>query len=116
MISNAMTELSRSDKTQPVVPLSVCLTMSRTYIEHDLQNALREELKNQNLPISVTTIITQVRVDASDPAFENPTKSIGSFFTKEQAEEVAKKYGYLMKEDTASPKPVEIVEIDTIRA
>jgi carbamate kinase len=124
MISNAMTELSMVDKTQPLIPLSVCVAMSQAYIGYDLQNALKEELKNRNKDIPVTTMVTQVRVDASDPAFLNPTKPIGKFMTEEQADEIAAKYGYVMKEDAgrgyrrmvASPKPVEIVEIDAIKA
>lgn len=124
MISNAMTELSMVDKAQPLIPLSVCVAMSQAYIGYDLQNALREELKNRNRDIPVTTMVTQVRVDASDPAFLNPTKPIGKFMTEEQADEIATKYGYVMKEDAgrgyrrmvASPKPVEIVEIGAIKA
>ena len=73
--------------------------------------------------IPVATMITQVRVDENDPAFENPSKPIGRFLTKEQADEMAEKYNYIMKEDAgrgyrrvvASPKPQEIVEIGTIR-
>jgi len=124
MISNAMTELSMADKSQPLTPLSVCVAMSQAYIGYDLQNALREELKNRGMNMPVTTMVTQVRVDAGDPAFQNPTKPIGKFLTKEQADEIAEKYGYIMKEDSgrgyrrvvASPKPAEIVEIDAIRA
>ncbi len=124
MISNAMTELSKVDKTQPQIPLSVCVAMSQAYIGYDLQNALREELLNRKKDIPVATMVTQVRVDASDPAFQNPTKPIGQFFTKEEADEVAAKYGYIMKEDAgrgyrrvvASPKPAEIIEIGAIKA
>ena len=124
MISNAMTELSKADKAQPQIPLSVCVAMSQAYIGYDLQNALREELLNRKKDIPVATMVTQVRVDASDPAFQNPTKPIGQFFTKEEADEVAAKYGYIMKEDAgrgyrrvvASPKPAEIIEIGAIKA
>ena len=124
MISNAVTELSRVDKTQPLIPLSVCVAMSQAYIGYDLQNALREELLNRDKDIPVVTMVTQVRVDASDPAFENPTKPIGQFLTKEEADEISAKQGYLMKEDAgrgyrrvvASPKPAEIIEIGAIKA
>lgn len=124
MISNAMTELRKVDKAQPLIPLSVCVAMSQAYIGYDLQNALREELLNRKKDIPVATMVTQVRVDASDPAFENPTKPIGQFFSKEEADEVTAKYGYVMKEDAgrgyrrvvASPKPAEIIEIEAIKA
>lgn len=123
MINNAMAALSREDVTQPNTPLSVCVAMSQAYIGYDLQNALREELKNRGLNKPVTTMITQVRVDENDPAFEHPTKPVGHFMTKEQADYAAKEYGHMMIEDSgrgyrrvvASPRPIEIVEIDAIR-
>lgn len=123
MINNAMAALSREDSSQPNTPLSVCVAMSQAYIGYDLQNALREELKNRGLNIPVTTMITQVRVDEKDPAFAHPTKPVGHFMTKEQAEYAAREYGHIMVEDSgrgyrrvvASPHPVEIVEIDAIR-
>lgn len=124
MINNAMAALSREDAKQPNTPLSVCVAMSQAYIGYDLQNALLEELKNRginNMPVS--TMITQVRVDLDDPAFESPSKPIGHFMTKEEAEEAERKYDYITKEDSgrgyrrvvASPKPQEIVEIGAIR-
>lgn len=125
MINNAMAALSREDAKQPETPLSVCVAMSQAYIGYDLQNALREELYNRKIyDIPVATMITQVRVDADDPAFDSPSKPIGHFMTKEEAEAAEKKYGYATKEDAgrgyrrvvASPKPVEIIEIGAIRS
>lgn len=125
MINNAMAALSREDSKQPETPLSVCVAMSQAYIGYDLQNALREELYNRKIyDIPVATMITQVRVDADDPAFDSPSKPIGHFMTKEEAESAEKKYGYAIKEDAgrgyrrvvASPKPVEIIEIGAIRS
>lgn len=124
MINNAMIALTHEDAAQPNTPLSVCVAMSQAYIGYDLQNALREELLNRNITdIPVATMITQIRVDENDPAFLSPSKPIGKFMTAEQAEEVSHKYDYIMKEDAgrgyrrvvASPKPVEIIEIGTIR-
>ena len=125
MINNAMAALSREDSAQPNTPLSVCVAMSQAYIGYDLQNALREELWNRGIKdIPVSTMVTQVRVDADDPAFLNPSKPIGKFLTKEDADTVASKYGHDMREDAgrgyrrfvASPKPKEIVEIGAIRS
>lgn len=125
MINNAMAALSREDETQPNTPLSVCVAMSQAYIGYDLQNALREELLNRGINnIPVTTMITQVRVDADDPAFNAPSKPIGHFMSEEQAKIAEEKYGYVMKEDAgrgyrrvvASPKPTEIIEIGAIRS
>ena len=125
MINNAMSALSREDPSQPNTPLSVCVAMSQAYIGYDLQNALRAELLNRKLTdIPVTTMITQIRVDAEDPAFNAPSKPIGHFMTEEQAKIAEEKYGYIMKEDAgrgyrrvvASPKPAEIIEIGAIRS
>ncbi len=124
MINNAMIALTHEDLEQPNTPLSVCVAMSQAYIGYDLQNALREELLNRNITdIPVATMITQVRVDENDPAFQNPSKPIGKFVDAEQAKMMEEKFHYIMKEDAgrgyrrvvASPKPAEIVEIGTIR-
>lgn len=125
MINNAMSALTREDPKQPNTPLSVCVAMSQAYIGYDLQNALREELVNRNMNnIPVTTMITQVRVDENDPAFNSPSKPIGHFMTAEEAKLAEEKYGYITKEDAgrgyrrvvASPSPAEIIEIGAIRS
>ena len=124
MIQNAMTELTRSDPEKYIpCPLSVCVAMSQGYIGYDLQNALREELLDRGLRKSVSTVLTQVEVDPEDPAFKNPTKPIGAFMTKEEAEKMVAERGYDVMEDAgrgyrrvvASPQPQSIVEIDSIR-
>lgn len=124
MINNAMAALTREEPKHPNVPLSMCVAMSQAYIGYDLQNALREELRNRGIQdIPASTMITQVRVDENDPAFEKPSKPIGHFMTKEQAEFAEKEYHYVVAEDSgrgyrrmvASPKPIEIVEIGAIR-
>ena len=90
MINNAMIALTHEDEKQPNTPLSVCVAMSQAYIGYDLQNALREELFNRGIhDIPVATMITQVRVDADDPAFETPSKPIGKFLSKEEADVMA---------------------------
>ncbi len=125
MINNAMAALTRENAAQPNTPLSVCVAMSQAYIGYDLQNALREELYNRNIKdMPVATMITQVRVEKEDPAFQNPSKPIGHFMTQEEARFAEENYGYVTKEDAgrgyrrvvASPKPAEIVEIGAIRA
>jgi len=125
MINNAMAALSRENPKQPNTPLSVCVAMSQAYIGYDLQNALREELWNRNIcDIPVATMVTQIRVDNDDSAFQNPTKPIGHFMNEEQARHAEEEYGYVMKEDSgrgyrrvvASPMPAEIIEIGAIRS
>ena len=124
MVNNAMIALTHEDVQQPNTPLSVCVAMSQAYIGYDLQSALREELLNRGIfDIPVATMITQVRVDENDPAFQAPSKPIGKFVTAKQAKMMEENFDYVMKEDSgrgyrrvvASPKPVEIVEISTIR-
>lgn len=123
MINIAMGEIVKKEKKYSEVPMSVCVAMSQGYVGYDLQNTIREELLNRNINKGVSTIITQVEVDGADKAFENPTKPIGSFMTKEEADELIKK-GENVIEDAgrgyrrvvASPKPQSIIEIDTIKS
>ena len=124
MIQNAMTELTRSDPEKYIpCPLSVCVAMSQGYIGYDLQNGLREELLDRGINKGVATVLTQVEVDPHDPAFQNPTKPIGAFMTKEEADALVKERDYKVIEDAgrgyrrvvASPKPVSIVEIQSIQ-
>ncbi len=125
MIQDAMTELVRSDPVSHIpCPLSVCVAMSQGYIGYDLQNALREEMLDRGIGKGVATVLTQVEVDPEDPAFAKPTKPIGSFMTKDEAMRMVEERQYDVMEDAgrgwrrvvASPQPVSIVEIDTIRS
>ena len=124
MINNAMAALTREVEGQPNTPLSVCVAMSQAYIGYDLQNALHEELLNRGIEhLPTMTMVTQVLVDKNDPGFQNPTKPIGHFMTKEEAEYAEKNYDYVVKEDSgrgyrrvvASPAPKEIIEIEAIK-
>ncbi|MBX9138439.1 MULTISPECIES: carbamate kinase [unclassified Clostridium] len=122
MINSAMTEFHKTNKKYSICPMSVCVAMSQGYIGYDLQNAIREELLNRNINKGVSTIITQVEVDPNDSAFDNPTKPIGAFITKEEADSIIKE-GKKVIEDSgrgyrrvvASPKPIGIVEVETIK-
>jgi carbamate kinase len=123
MINIAMSDLHKNNPKYSSCPMSVCGAMSQGYIGYDLQNALREELLNRNITKSVSTVITQVEVDPKDKAFENPTKPIGSFMTKEEADAAIKNgknviedSGRGYREVVASPKPVSIIEIETIKS
>ncbi|ELL0546918.1 carbamate kinase [Salmonella enterica] len=123
MINQAFEAAAKTEAHTPMLPMSVCVALSQGYIGYDLQNAIREELLTRQLDIPVVTLITQVEVDANDEAFLNPTKPIGSFFSKEEAEKLSQN-GYIMKEDAgrgyrrvvASPKPVDIIEKQTVKA
>lgn len=123
MIKLAMDELTEKDPEKyPAVSLSVCVAMSQTYIGYDLQNALREEMLHRKIKKPVVTVATQVVVDEADPAFEHPTKPIGRFMSKAEATELKLQKNIEVVEDAgrgyrqvvASPKPKEIVELETI--
>ena len=125
MIQEAMTQLTRSNPEKYIpCPLSVCVAMSQGYIGYDLQNALREEMLDRGIDKGAATVLTQVEVDPEDPAFANPTKPIGAFMTREEADRMITERGYDVIEDAgrgfrrvvASPKPAGIVELDTIRS
>ena len=124
MIQKAMAELTRANPAKYIpCPLSVCVAMSQGYIGYDLQNGLREELLNRNIRKGVSTVLTQVEVDPEDPAFAHPTKPIGAFMTREEADRMVAERGYDIMEDAgrgyrrvvASPRPQSIVEIESIR-
>ena len=107
----------------PEMPFPECGAMSQGYIGYHLQNAIYEELANRGINKTVAAIVTQVVVDKNDTAFQKPTKPIGRFYTKEEADELVATKGFTMKEDAgrgyrrvvASPKPVDIVEKELVR-
>ena len=107
----------------PEMPFDVCGAMSQGYIGYHIQQGLKYALKQNNLNIPVATVLTQVVVEESDPAFGNPTKPIGQFYSAEEAKILAEKNGYTMKEDAgrgwrrvvASPIPKKIIEIDSVK-
>ena len=121
MIQTAMTEFARLDSRYTVAPMSLCGAMSQGYIGFDLQNAIRTELLNRGIYKTVSTIITQVKVDPFDRAFSNTTKVIGRYMTEEEAKAEEAKGNYVVKEDKgyrriiAAPKPQDIYEIDAVR-
>jgi carbamate kinase len=123
MIETAFETAAKADRHFPVLPMSVCVALSQGYIGYDLQNTIRMELDRRGMKNRVATIITQVEVDPADRAFENPGKPIGGFMTKEEAQLLREK-GVAVVEDSgrgwrqvvASPKPVNIIEVETIKA
>lgn len=123
MINLAFEEASKINEKIVPVELPECTAMSQGYIGYHLQNAIKKELNNQNMPWNVATIVTQVEVDSNDKAFNNPKKPIGGFYTKEEAEKLmAENEGLVLKEDAGrgyrrvvpSPLPKEIVEKECI--
>lgn len=122
MIQNAMDNLIVMQQNYKQVPLPTSVAMSQGYIGIDLQNAIKYELLSRNIDGKVSTILSQVEVDPKDPAFDNPTKPIGRFLTKEEAEE-NEANGIRCMEDAgrgyrivvASPMPKRIRELETIK-
>ena len=113
-----------TSKETPNMPFPECGAMSEGYIGYHIQNALYNSFKENNVNKSVVTLITQVLVDPQDPLFLHPSKPIGSFYTKEQAEQINKEKGYIMKEDAGrgyrrvvpSPLPIDIIEKESIKS
>lgn len=107
----------------PQMPLDVCGAESQGQLGYLIQQTFRNILKKKNIEKEVLSIVTQVIVDKNDPAFLNPTKPIGPFYSKEDSERLAIEKNAVMKEDSgrgyrrvvASPKPKHIVETQLIR-
>ncbi len=124
MINLAMSTAAGSEAATPEMPFPECGAMSQGYIGYHLQNAIREELLDRDMQIPVATVITQVIVDKDDPAFTNPTKPIGAFYSKEEADELIKTKGFVMVEDSGrgyrrvvpSPLPIDVAEKETVIA
>ena len=122
MIQDAMDNLVVMHENYKQIPLPTCVAMSQGYIGIDLQNAIKYELHRRGIEGKVSTILSQVEVDEDDPAFQNPSKPIGRFMTKEEAE-VNEAHGIPCIEDAgrgyrivvASPMPKRIRELLTIK-
>lgn len=107
----------------PAMPFDVCGAMSQGYIGYHLQQALGYALRKRGKNVPVVTLVTQMVVDGNDPAFHNPTKPIGPFYSEEEAKALVREKDYTVKEDAgrgwrrvvASPIPTEIVELDSVK-
>ena len=111
------------DPRLPAMPFDVCGAMSQGYIGYQIQQCMRDALRNRSRDIPVVTFVTQVVVDGKDSAFENPTKPIGPFYSEKEAKMIAAEKGFTMKEDAGrgwrrvvpSPMPKRIVEIESVK-
>ena len=123
MINLAMEFSSTKGGNTPYMPFPECGAMSQGYIGYHLQQAIQRELKARNIQKECASVITQVVVDADDPGFKNPTKPVGSFYSKEEADKIAKEKGFIFVEDSGrgyrrvvpSPIPKRIVELKVVQ-
>ena len=122
MINLAMSTAANAKAIKSDMPFPECGAMSQGYIGYHLQNSIQNELSARGIKKSVATVVTQVLVDENDPAFQHPSKPIGAFYSKEEADRIAAEKGYTMIEDAGrgyrqvvpSPKPVDVVEKDMV--
>lgn len=123
VINLAMDFAANNGAKTPSMPFAECGSMSQGYIGYHLQQSIKNELKSRQIDKNVVTVITQVVVDENDKAFQYLTKPVGMFYTKEESEKIAKEKGYTFVEDAgrgyrrvvASPCPIKIVELDTVK-
>jgi carbamate kinase len=121
-IHAAMSEFAKNHPEYSATPMSVCSAMSQGFIGYDLQNAIRSELIMHGIYKTVSTILTQVTVDPYDEAFYKPSKVVGRILTAEEAEAEEQKGNHVVEVEggfrriVATPKPMEIVELDAIKA
>lgn len=119
----AMDYSSNGDAGTPKMPFPECGSMSQGYIGYQLQQCIQDELEHQGIVKDCATLITQVLVDSTDSAFNNPTKPIGMFYSKEEAMKIQQDKGYIFVEDAGrgyrrvvpSPKPKDIIEKNVIK-
>jgi carbamate kinase len=122
-VGNIYIQQNLAGEVVPPMPLDVCAAESQGLIGYFLQQAIRNELKRNKIDIPIVTFITQVLVDMNDKAFKNPTKPIGPFHTKREAELIMKRTSFIMKEDSnhkwrrvvPSPTPISILEKEIIK-
>jgi len=122
-IINLAFEDSYQNEDIPYMPFPECTAMSQGYIGYHLQKGLRDVLEEEGLEKKIVTIVTQVVVDRNDQSFKNPSKPVGPFYSKRMAERLMEESGEKYIEDAgrgyrkvvASPKPIEIIEIETIK-
>lgn len=121
-IALAMEYASNGEAETPSMPFPECGSMSQGYIGYHMQQSILNELDRQGVKKECVSLITQVLVDSNDSAFQNPTKPIGMFYSKEKAMEIEKEKGYVFTEDAGrgyrrvvpSPIPKKIIEKDSI--
>lgn len=122
MVNLAFEYAHNNDGKTPAMPFPECGAMTQGYIGYHLQQAVQRELASRGIDKPCAAIVTQVVVDPNDSAFQHPTKPVGMFYSKEDAERIAAETGYTFVEDAGrgyrrvvpSPVPVKIVELPVV--
>ncbi len=124
VVGNILYRMARTAHELPPMPMDVCVAHSQGGMGYMLQQSLANVLVDKGLDVVVSCVITEVEVDADDPAFQTPTKPVGKFFTEQEAKQLAASTGWFFAEDAgrgwrrmvASPKPRKILDLKTIDA
>ncbi len=124
MINLGMSTAAEAGAIKAAMPFPECGAMSQGYIGYHLQNGIHNEMQKRGINKCVATVVTQVLVDEKDPAFQKPSKPIGAFYTREQADKIREEKGYTMVEDAGrgyrqvvpSPKPVDVIEKEAVKS
>jgi carbamate kinase len=122
MVNLAFEFSANNNSGTPAMPFPECGAMTQGYIGYHLQQAVERELARRKIDKPCASIVTQVVVDKKDPAFKNPTKPVGMFYSKDKADEMAAQTGYTFVEDAGrgyrrvvpSPLPIKIVELPVV--
>ena len=124
VVGNILYRMARTADELPPMPMDVCVAHSQGGMGYMLQQSFANVLVDSGMDIVVSCVVTEVEVDADDPAFKNPTKPVGKFFSEADAADMAAKTGWFFAEDSgrgwrrmvASPKPKKILDLKTIDA
>jgi len=124
VVGNILFRMARTSKELVPMPMDVCVAHSQGGIGYMLQQSLANVLRRRGMAVGVSSIITEVEVDPDDPAFANPTKPVGRFFTREDAERIATETGWAFLEDSGrgyrrvvpSPVPLKILDTPAVKA
>ena len=124
VVGNILYRMARTADELPPMPMDVCVAHSQGGMGYMLQQSFANVLVDSGMDIVVSCVVTEVEVDANDPAFSNPTKPVGKFFSEADAADMAAKTGWYFAEDSgrgwrrmvASPKPKKILDLKTIDA
>lgn len=124
VVGNILFRMARTASELPPMPMDVCVAHSQGGIGYMLQQTLVNVLHEHGVERTVGSVLTQVEVDANDPAFSDPTKPVGRFFSPEEAERLSREQNWVFVEDSGrghrrvvpSPLPLRILELPAVEA